>query len=229
MNVFVLGAYIHFPEGLAQFRKLTEEDDNQLSADMEDVGAHHPVSVWENTYTHETLKEDINSSQDMLQDTQQELHLLQADLSKALTDKEQSVLKLEEVYQQNEEVKKDFIKLEAEIKLLKDFESQGELYLALQQRFLKNNQTSGSQKSKDHDYKKIIEQNGEEYSQLEAVNQEVEMKVKGMEEEINTLTRTAGQAKLTDQPYKEIRIQLDTKEKEIQLLMDKLQDTFAVH
>jgi hypothetical protein len=55
------------------------------------------------------------------------------------------------------------------------------------------------------------------------------MKVKGMEEEINTLTRTAGQAKLTDQPYKEIRIQLDTKEKEIQLLMDKLQDTFAVH
>jgi hypothetical protein len=36
-----------------------------------------------------TLKEDIKSSQNMLQDTQQELHLLQADLSKALTDKEQ--------------------------------------------------------------------------------------------------------------------------------------------
>jgi hypothetical protein len=51
----------------------------------------------------------------MLQDTQQELHLLQADLSKALTDKEQSALKLEEAYQQNEEDKKDFIKLEAEM------------------------------------------------------------------------------------------------------------------
>jgi hypothetical protein len=28
MNALVLGAYIHFPEGLAQFRKLTEEDEN---------------------------------------------------------------------------------------------------------------------------------------------------------------------------------------------------------
>ncbi|KAJ7231188.1 hypothetical protein C8J57DRAFT_1251278 [Mycena rebaudengoi] len=96
MNALVLGAYIYFPEGLAQFQKLTEEDENRLSADMEDVGAHHPVSVQEDTmheqyyYLHfhyylqsETLKEDINSSQDMLQDTQQELHLLQVDLSKA--------------------------------------------------------------------------------------------------------------------------------------------------
>ncbi|KAJ7220402.1 hypothetical protein C8J57DRAFT_1254234 [Mycena rebaudengoi] len=97
---------------------------------MEDVGAHHGVSVQEDTYTQhkqyyylcfhyykqsETLKEDINSSQDMLQDTQQELHLLQADLSIVLTDKEQSALKLEEVYQQNEEDKKDFMKLKAEI------------------------------------------------------------------------------------------------------------------
>jgi chromosome segregation ATPase len=51
------------------------------------------------------------------------------------------------------------------------------------------------------------------------------MKVKGMEEEINTLTRRAESAKLTDQQYEEIRIQLDTKDQEIQLLMDKLQDT----
>ncbi|KAJ7232112.1 hypothetical protein C8J57DRAFT_1250766 [Mycena rebaudengoi] len=62
----------------------------------------------------ETLKEDINSSQDMLQDTQQELHLLQADLSKS-NRQGTSALKLEEVYQQIEEDKKDFIKLEAEI------------------------------------------------------------------------------------------------------------------
>ncbi|KAJ7232115.1 hypothetical protein C8J57DRAFT_1250768 [Mycena rebaudengoi] len=218
MNALVPGAYIHFLEGLAQLRKLTEEDENQLSADMEDVGAHHLVSVGGHlqSYRHEqyyylrfhyykqseTLKEDINLSQNMLQDTQQELHLLQADLLKALTDKEQSVLKLEEAYQQNEEDKKDFIKLKAEIIRLLDHK-----------------------KVKTHDYGKIIEQNREEYSQLEAVNQEVEMKVKGMDEEINTLTRIVGPPKLTDQPYKEIRIQLDTKDKEIQLLMDKLQDT----
>ncbi|KAJ7218320.1 hypothetical protein C8J57DRAFT_1254809 [Mycena rebaudengoi] len=269
MNALVLGAYVHFPEGLAQFRKLTEEDENRLSADMEDVGAHHPVSVRENTYTqHEqyyylrlhyyeqskTLKEDINSNQDMLQDTQQELHLLQADLSKALTDKEQSALKLEEAYQQNEEDKKDFIKLEAEIvrleanygKLQKDFESQEELYLATA-KVLEKCRAHGKdlglkmeelecswreeirlldhEKVKTRDYEKIIEQNREEYSLLEAVNQEVEMKVKGMEEEINTLTRRAEPAKLTDQQYEEIRIQLDTKDQEIQLLMDKLQDT----
>ncbi|KAJ7185942.1 hypothetical protein C8R46DRAFT_1025867 [Mycena filopes] len=53
MNALVLGVYTHFPNGLAQFRKLTEEDEGVLEADMLQAGAGTPVSVSRPSYVDE--------------------------------------------------------------------------------------------------------------------------------------------------------------------------------
>ncbi|KAJ7206425.1 hypothetical protein C8J57DRAFT_1258478 [Mycena rebaudengoi] len=180
MNALVLGAYIHFPEGLAQFWKLTE---NQLSADMEDVGAHHLVSVQENTYTQYPFTK--HSLFNLWYRHEQYYYLRFHYYERSKTPKE--------------DINSRFHKLEAEIvrleasygKLQKDFEGQ-ELYLAIA-KVLEKCRAHGKdlglkmeelecswreeiglldhEKVKICEYEKVIEQNREEYSQLEAVNQ----------------------------------------------------------
>lgn len=51
MNALVLGVYTHFPEGLAQFRKLSEADETTLEGDMLAIGAGVKASINKNTYT----------------------------------------------------------------------------------------------------------------------------------------------------------------------------------
>ncbi|KAJ7280456.1 hypothetical protein C8J57DRAFT_1220924 [Mycena rebaudengoi] len=110
MNALVLGAYIYF-QGLAQFQKLTEEDENRLSADMEDVGAHHPVSVQEDTYTYyRGHSRRISTQVKICCKILNKSCIFSKWICQKLTDKEQLALKLEEVYQQNEEDKKGFHK-----------------------------------------------------------------------------------------------------------------------
>lgn len=50
MNALVLGVYVHL-NGLTTFRKLSEEDEDQLITDTEDVGAHQSLSVKTITHT----------------------------------------------------------------------------------------------------------------------------------------------------------------------------------
>ncbi|KAJ7235966.1 hypothetical protein C8J57DRAFT_1248069 [Mycena rebaudengoi] len=94
---------------------------------MEDVGAHHPgghlhlvcmsntiISAFTTTSKARHSRK-ISTQVKICCKILNKSCIFSKQICQKLTDKEQSALKLEEVYQQNEEDKKDFIKLEAEI------------------------------------------------------------------------------------------------------------------
>ncbi|KAF8139108.1 hypothetical protein K438DRAFT_2119108 [Mycena galopus ATCC 62051] len=55
MNALILGVYTHSPDGLTQFRRLTEADESTLESDMIYVGAGAPASLNKNDYTEYVL------------------------------------------------------------------------------------------------------------------------------------------------------------------------------
>ncbi|KAJ7657522.1 hypothetical protein B0H17DRAFT_1145895 [Mycena rosella] len=96
MNALVLGVYVQFHDGLAQFRRLSEDDEEQLEADMLAIGAGKLASVnrgkdvlpiddqyyylrW-HYYEHITgLQDDINKLKTGLEESQEELGRIQAE------------------------------------------------------------------------------------------------------------------------------------------------------
>jgi hypothetical protein len=58
MNALVLGVFVHL-NGLTTFRKLSEADEDQLSSDMVDVGAHQSVSINPTPHTEQALFHSI--------------------------------------------------------------------------------------------------------------------------------------------------------------------------
>ena len=53
MNALVLGVYTHFPEGLSDFRRLSEADESTLESDMFKVGGGKQPSVSKRFYSTE--------------------------------------------------------------------------------------------------------------------------------------------------------------------------------
>ncbi|KAJ7254163.1 hypothetical protein C8J57DRAFT_1236892 [Mycena rebaudengoi] len=145
MNALVLGVYVHL-NGLTTFRKLSEEDEDQLSTDMEDVGAHQSVSVKTITHTEEehhyyrrlnfyqhteTLQQELVKAQDKFQEAQ-------TDLAAALADQEQSGLELDAEHRLNEVGRRELVAVEEEIprtRLENDYDTLQNAHKLLDERY----------------------------------------------------------------------------------------------
>ncbi|KAJ7236994.1 hypothetical protein C8J57DRAFT_1247494 [Mycena rebaudengoi] len=144
-NALVLGVYVHL-NGLTTFRKLSEEDEDQLSTDMEDVGAHQSVLVKTITHTEEehhyyrrlhfyqhteTLQQELVKAQDKFQEAQ-------TDLAAALADQEQSGLELDAEHRLNEVGRRELVAVEEEIprtRLENDYDTLQNAHKLLDERY----------------------------------------------------------------------------------------------
>ncbi|KAJ7223782.1 hypothetical protein C8J57DRAFT_1253347 [Mycena rebaudengoi] len=124
MNALVLGVYVHL-NGLTTFRKLSEEDEDQLITDTEDVGAHQSLSHTE------TLQQELVKAQDKFQEAQ-------TDLAAALADQEQSGLELDAEHRLNEVGRRELVAVEEEIprtRLENDYDTLQNTHKLLDERY----------------------------------------------------------------------------------------------